>query len=559
MKPSQKTRLVLRLMSLILFIVTVASTARAQFYEVIDLGVGPAGTNSYGLSVNNSGQVVGESIHLDRDGRVVHRGFLWLPTPALGLPSGLNELGGPDTKCRKINDLGQFVGGMTDSTGRQTGFLWLPSPAFGLPAGLNNLGTMGGVASDLFSISPLGKLAGYITLVSRELQWLVWDNGTFTTYSPGGHEGAAVDIDDLGVAAGWIKDATGHHKGVVFKYGASLTVGDLGLGTGVGMAGIDEPAEMYLAFDSNMYYNPCIWLSGPFFGRTAGLHDLGRITGWAQNRILSCAPGGMVMVGLADTDTVKDEFDYERSSHAYQWNAGGFANIDLNTLIPPDSGWVLQAAHSVSKSGFVTGWGTHNGVTRGYLLVPNHLNKLSTGTNICGGKPCTGKIELSRPAPKGGLYVKVSTSNPACTVPDSVFVPEGATSKTFTIKTTPVGAITTGVVRVQLGLETKSATIKIRPIGVKSVSLILDSVIGGEAVSGYVLLEAAAAPSFISVTITSSNPLIAVPSNTTITVPQGSALGQFTINTLPVSDVVTVTVKATANGISKSDTLSIYP
>jgi probable HAF family extracellular repeat protein len=43
---------------------------------------------------------------------------------------------------------------------------------------------------------------------------------------------------------------------------------------------------------------------------------------------------------------------------------------DLNTLIPPGSGWVLDEAYSINDAGQITGYGEHNGQTRGFLLTP---------------------------------------------------------------------------------------------------------------------------------------------------------------------------------------------
>ncbi len=52
--------------------------------------------------------------------------------------------------------------------------------------------------------------------------------------------------------------------------------------------------------------------------------------------------------------------------------------IDLNTLIDPNSGWVLNFATSINAAGQIVGRGTDpNGQPRGYLLTPIPTNKVS--------------------------------------------------------------------------------------------------------------------------------------------------------------------------------------
>jgi probable HAF family extracellular repeat protein len=42
---------------------------------------------------------------------------------------------------------------------------------------------------------------------------------------------------------------------------------------------------------------------------------------------------------------------------------------DLNTLIAPGSGWVLNAAVGINDAGLIAGSGTLNGVTRAFVLT----------------------------------------------------------------------------------------------------------------------------------------------------------------------------------------------
>jgi hypothetical protein len=130
--------------------------------------------------------------------------------------------------------------------------------------------------------------------------------------------------------------------------------------------------------------------------------------------------------------------------------------------------------------------------------------------------------------------------------------------KDFTITTVPVTALASGTVRAVLGFETKTATLKVRPIGVKSVALSPDEVVHGSRTVGTVVLECAA-PDAITVNLVSGNPAVAAPSVCSITIPASSTTGSFAVTTSTVSAITSATISATANGIGKSDTLTVYP
>ena len=55
-------------------------------------------------------------------------------------------------------------------------------------------------------------------------------------------------------------------------------------------------------------------------------------------------------------------------AHAFLYDNGGM--IDLNTWLPPASGWVLTGANDINNSGWIVGQGTLNGQTHAFLLTP---------------------------------------------------------------------------------------------------------------------------------------------------------------------------------------------
>ena len=45
---------------------------------------------------------------------------------------------------------------------------------------------------------------------------------------------------------------------------------------------------------------------------------------------------------------------------------------NLNEMIPAGSGWVLIGAEDINDDGHIVGYGTKNGETKAFRLVPNN-------------------------------------------------------------------------------------------------------------------------------------------------------------------------------------------
>jgi probable HAF family extracellular repeat protein len=56
---------------------------------------------------------------------------------------------------------------------------------------------------------------------------------------------------------------------------------------------------------------------------------------------------------------------------------------DLNTLIPPHSGWVLSTATGINSRGQIIGTGQRNGVVRGFLLNPDCRDRRNRDCDFC--------------------------------------------------------------------------------------------------------------------------------------------------------------------------------
>jgi hypothetical protein len=83
-------------------------------------------------------------------------------------------------------------------------------------------------------------------------------------------------------------------------------------------------------------------------------------------------------------------------------------------------------------------------------------------TTVDGGDDSIGTVTLSAPAPAGGAVVNLSSSNNSdASVPSSVTIPAGSTSRTFTVSTDRVDRTTTVTITATRGGVTKTANLTI--------------------------------------------------------------------------------------------------
>lgn len=197
-------------------------------------------------------------------------------------------------------------------------------------------------------------------------------------------------------------------------------------------------------------------------------------------------------------------------------------------------------------------------IADGPPLVLSSLT-LTPATFTGGCKTSTGKVTLSAKAPIGGFVVTLSNTNPVATVPPSVTVPAGSISATFTITAPAVTANKAGTVTASQGGNSLSGALTVRPIGVATLALSPNPVLGPSPVTGTVTLECPAAPGSIVVALSSSSPAVANPAASSLTIPAGSTQGTFTVTTADVSIQSSASIKAVASGITKSLKLTVNP
>ena len=90
--------------------------------------------------------------------------------------------------------------------------------------------------------------------------------------------------------------------------------------------------------------------------------DLGVLPGFTLSFAFAINAGGDVVGTLANVGSAPQ--------HAFFYD--GSAMYDLNNLVDPAAlnGWILTDAQDINDHGVIVGYGTHNGVTSGFVLYP---------------------------------------------------------------------------------------------------------------------------------------------------------------------------------------------
>jgi hypothetical protein len=178
---------------------------------------------------------------------------------------------------------------------------------------------------------------------------------------------------------------------------------------------------------------------------------------------------------------------------------------------------------------------------------------------VAGCKPMTGTVTLSAPAPAGGAVVTLSETLASGSVPASVTIPAGATSKTFKVVTTARADAETATVSATYAGTTLIKPLTIRPISVLSIPITPTTLVGGALSTGVVKLECKAAPGPIFVELGSTLPDAAGTTVPNVLVPVGVQTAPVTVTTSPVTKTTKPKITATANGLTKSKTLTVTP
>jgi hypothetical protein len=172
--------------------------------------------------------------------------------------------------------------------------------------------------------------------------------------------------------------------------------------------------------------------------------------------------------------------------------------------------------------------------------------------------PATGTVTLTAPAPAGGLAVSLWTTGAIAYVPQTVSIPAGATTATFTITTNYTTTTQQDTITAFYNGDTKTAGITVTPpLGLASVSVAPASIVNQKTGTGTVSLSAPAPAGGTVVYLWTTGAIAYVPQS--VTVPAGATSATFTVTTNYTTTTRQDTVTAFYNGQSKTAAVTVTP
>lgn len=322
-----------------------AADPREAPYSIIDLGT-LGGRESTGLSLNNSGQVVGWSLDSDHPPR--RRAFLH----TAGETRDIGTLGGSESSASDISDAGVVVGYSHLATKERRAFRY----ANGV---MEDLGTLGGRESFANAVNASGQVVGYAKNSADEVRGFrttgagMEDIGQLATSA--GFNIYPSSINNSGQVVGAAPNENNLLRAFFHAHGSMHDLGTLGgatsFATRINRRGhVVGYAETAMGEEHAFYYS-----------RRKGMRDIGTLGGrisraYGLNNLRQ-------VVGYS-----VDAQNTTQLAFAYAANVG---MKDLNSFLPEDSGWILRSANGINDRGQITGWGSIGGEGHAFLMTPN--------------------------------------------------------------------------------------------------------------------------------------------------------------------------------------------
>jgi probable HAF family extracellular repeat protein len=322
-----------------------AHLVSAQIYKVTDLGTFPGGTVSQGQAINQFGQIAGYA----RFANFNAHGIFWSDfTGLVNLPSIPPESN--FAIAQAINNRGEMAGYSNYNQYQNShAVLWTQGKLIDLGA-LN-----GGTLSEATGINDEGVVVGFSNSSISEPHAFLWTLGTGMVdlgTLPGGYYSQALAVNQRGDIACYSNAAdAAWHACVRPRSGEMQSLPSLPGGGNASANAINDLGQ--LAGGSG--YNGCGFCTAAVIWANGNVQNLGYLPGQGWSSAFGINNKGQV-IGWS-------------GFLAFIWSAEkGMRN--LNDLIPADSGWQLSLPTGINDCGQITGQGTINGQSHGFLLTP---------------------------------------------------------------------------------------------------------------------------------------------------------------------------------------------
>ncbi|HEX8613317.1 MAG TPA: PEP-CTERM sorting domain-containing protein [Telluria sp.] len=283
-----------------------------------------------------------------------------------------------------INNAGQIAGVRGDHA-------WLWSPGGGI-----DLGTLGGASSAATALNSAGEVTGHSLTAGGQTHAFKYAKGSMTDLGTfgGGEYSSGTGINDAGQVAGNFTTASGRNGAFLHSGGAMNDLGTLG-GDYAAAAGINNAGQVVgtsvVQKDAPYPVSAFIYQNGVMSklpgwsdesSGAAAINQKGQVTGfgWEGGEKAFLYSGGSTrnlgsVNGLLSWGTAINNLGQVVGHLGEPPNPSMFGFVyadgvmrDLNTLIDPALGWVVQDAVGINDAGQIAAWGCRGDECSGLLL-----------------------------------------------------------------------------------------------------------------------------------------------------------------------------------------------
>lgn len=365
--------------------------AAAQSYKVVDLGpLVPVGINIEG---EVAGNVNGAAAIWTAAGGIRQLGLR--PNGTFSRAAGINDLGTVAGTADGVGVMDFDAFGLQDCSELTQPFAWSKATGFKtaqtipsvqisfineFPCGQQDYAT---------GINLFGQIVGSNMDIATYKYGFVWTGSSGLSLLTGDFQSSANAINDFGVVAGQIGNNilnVASHA-AIWTNGVQLDLGTLAGNASVwtacsGAAAVNDMKQVVgWSGTTASSFTPCddiffsqapvhafLWTSA------AGMRDLGTLPGDTESVALKINIFGTAigMSGNSAIENPQEEYALTVVGHPFVWSAATGMR-DLNDLLHPGSGWVLNSAADINAWGQIVGTGTFKGEVHGFLLTPQVL------------------------------------------------------------------------------------------------------------------------------------------------------------------------------------------
>lgn len=311
--------------------------------------------------------------------------------PAYYSVTDLGTLGGELSRAAAVNNSGQVVGDAATADGEMHAFRWSGSV-------MTDLGVLQGapgmvVGSWATDVDATGRTVGAARVADSFSMAVEFGDGGPRRLTESSAYTVATDTNDSGQIVGGVPGQGGTQAALWEPGQSTRQIGSLGgVSTATGINSTGQVVGYSTLANASNVYRAFLWTAdggmrslgtlGGDFSWANDINDAGQVVGWSDARaFLWTTAAGMRDLGLLPGfgssqalainsvgQVVGYVTDAPTGPHAAFFYAG--VVVDLNDMLPADSGWVLHYATDINDGGQIVGSGTHNGQERGFLLSP---------------------------------------------------------------------------------------------------------------------------------------------------------------------------------------------